>query len=66
VIDPDEFKAYVERTCWSLYDGCACHELKGHDGLHHCGATICGGGSCDETWTDEQAEEWYRSSIKPS
>lgn len=54
VVDDGAFAEHVRTTCFSLWDGCACGEPKGHEGLHRCAAENCG-----DTWTEEQAAQWW-------
>lgn len=49
----ERFEAYVDASCWSLWEGCACGLLKEHEGLHVCACVTC---HC--TWNDEQADAW--------
>jgi len=49
----------VNTRCMSQFEGCACWEEKGHEGLHFCGAVSrTGKRVCDASWTTEQATGW--------
>ena len=54
-ISSGELVDLIAADCWSLFEGCACHEPAGHEGLHECGSE-----GCDTTWTTAEGDEWVK------